>query len=134
MRTRTAHTSRSSCNSCSPASTRKNSPSRASIPRLCRKPRNPLANGCGSDSAGPMIRPGFLDSESRQDLIELARDGSAAHRLARRANALVLLDDGMSCEAIARVLLIDDDTIRTWFRLYQEDGIEGLASFGYEGG
>ena len=40
----------------------------------------------------------------------------------------------MSCEAIARVLLIDDDTIRTWFRLYQEDGIEGLASFGYEGG
>ena len=81
-----------------------------------------------------MIRPGFLDSESRQDLIELARDGSAAHRLARRANALVLLDDGMSCEAISRVLLIDDDTIRTWHRLYQEDGIEGLASFGYEGG
>jgi len=59
-----------------------------------------------------MIRPGFLDSESRQDLIELVRDGSAAHRLARRANALVLLDDGMSCEAIARVLLIDDDTGR----------------------
>ena len=80
-----------------------------------------------------MIRPGFLDSESRQDLIELARDGSAAHRLARRANALVLLDAGMSCEAIAQVLLIDDDTIRTWHRLYQEDGIEGLASFGYEG-
>jgi transposase len=81
-----------------------------------------------------MIRPGFLDSESRQDLIELARDGSAAHRLGRRANALVLLDDGMSCEAVARVLLIDDDTIRTWYRLYQEDGIEGVASFGYEGG
>ncbi len=80
-----------------------------------------------------MIRPGFLDSVSRQDLIELARDGSAAHRLARRANALVLLDQGMSCEAIARVLLLDDDTIRTWHRLYTEDGIEGLASFGYEG-
>ena len=29
---------------------------------------------------------------------------------------------------------MDDDTIRTWHRLYQEDGIEGLASFGYEGG
>jgi transposase len=81
-----------------------------------------------------MIRPGFLDSESRQDLIELTRDGSAAHRLARRANALVLLDDGMSCEAVAKVLYLDDDTIRTWHRLYQEDGIEGLASFGYEGG
>jgi len=80
-----------------------------------------------------MIRPGFLDRESRHDLIELARDGSAAHRLARRANALVLLDDGMSCAAIAKVLLLDDDTIRTWYRLYEEDGIEGLASFGHEG-
>jgi len=51
-----------------------------------------------------MIRRSFLDSESRQDLIELARDGSVAHRLARRANALVLLDDGMSCEAIAEAM------------------------------
>jgi len=50
-----------------------------------------------------MIRPGFLDPESRQDLIELARDGSAAHRLARRANALVLLDDGMSFTVLAAV-------------------------------
>ena len=81
-----------------------------------------------------MIRSGFLDDESRRDLTELARDGSAAHRLARRANALVLLDAGMSCEAIAEVLLLDDDTIRTWHRLYEEDGIEGLSSFGYEGG
>jgi len=81
-----------------------------------------------------MIRPGFLDSESRRDLIELARDGSAAHRLARRANALVLLDKGMSCQSIAEVLLLNGDTIRTWYQLYQEDGIEGLASFGHEGG
>ena len=80
-----------------------------------------------------MIRPGFLDIELRQNLIELARDGSAAHRLARRANALVLLDDGMSCEAIAKVLLLDDDTIRTWYRLYEGDGIEGLTNFSYEG-
>ena len=81
-----------------------------------------------------MIRGGFLDSESRQELIELAGEGAAPRRLARRANALVLLDDGMSCEAAAKVLLLDDDTIRTWYRLYQDDGIEGLASFGYRGG
>jgi transposase len=81
-----------------------------------------------------MIRRGFLDSESRRELIELARDGSAAHRLARRANALVLLDKGMSCQSVAEVLLLDNDTIRTWYQLYQEDGIEGLASFGHEGG
>ena len=81
-----------------------------------------------------MIRGGFLDPESRRDLIELARDGSAAHRLARRANALVLLDDGVNCAVIARMLLLDDDTIRGWYQLYQEDGIDGLASFGHEGG
>jgi transposase len=81
-----------------------------------------------------MIRPGFLDSESRDDLIELARDGLAEHRLARRAKALVLLDNGMSCQSVAEVLLLDNDTIRTWYQLYQEDGVEGLASFGHEGG
>jgi transposase len=80
-----------------------------------------------------MIRAGFLDPESRRDLIDLGRDGSVAHRLARRANALVLLDDGMSCGDVARVLLLDDDTVRTWYRLYQQDGIEGLAGFGHEG-
>ena len=73
----------------------------------------PLAKRRDWDSTVGMIRRGFLDSESRKDLTEMARDGSAAHRLARRANALVLLDDGMSCEAIAQVLLLDDDTIRS---------------------
>jgi transposase len=80
-----------------------------------------------------MIKAGFLDAQSRRDLIELARDGSVAHRLARRANALVLLDQGMSCSAVARVLFLDDDTIRTWHRLYQDDGFDGLVSFGYDG-
>ena len=81
-----------------------------------------------------MIRRDFLDPESRQDLIDLTRDGSVAHRLARRANALLLLDGGMSCEAVVKVLFMDDDTVRTWYQLYQEDGIDGLASFGHEGG
>ena len=102
-------------------------------PELRENPKTPLAKRRDPDSTERMIRPGFLDIESRQNLIELARDGSAAHRLARRANALVLLDDGMSCEAIAKVLLLDDDTIRTWYRLYEGDGIEGLTNFSYEG-
>ena len=35
-----------------------------------------------------MIRGGFLSAEDRKHLIALARDGSAAARLTRRANAL----------------------------------------------
>ena len=65
-----------------------------------------------------MIRGGFLDPNIRADLIALVRDGKAETRLTRRANALLLLDDGMSCEAIAKVLYLDDDTIRYWYQLY----------------
>ena len=62
-------------------------------------------------------------------MIALARDGSAAHRLGRRANALLLLDDGLSCEEAAKVLFLDDDTIRRWHGLFLEDGLEGLTRF-----
>jgi putative heme iron utilization protein len=41
-----------------------------------------------------MIRGGFLSADERQALVELARDGLAEHRVARRANAIVLLDQG----------------------------------------
>jgi len=81
-----------------------------------------------------MIRRGFLTPASRKELTELARDGSAAHRLARRANALLLLGDGMSCEAVGKVLYMDDDTIRSWYRLYEAEGLKGIASLRYEGG
>ena len=55
-----------------------------------------------------MIRAGFLDAESREDLIELARDGTTEHRLACRANALLLLDKGWNCERTAEALYLDD--------------------------
>jgi hypothetical protein len=53
-----------------------------------------------------------LPPSERSALIALARDGSAAHRLARRANAVLLLDRGWSCAEVAEALLIDDDTVR----------------------
>jgi len=41
------------------------------------------------DSAGGMIRGEFLSGNDRRALIEIARDGLAEHRVARRANGLV---------------------------------------------
>src|SRR5215204_6564181 len=76
-----------------------------------------------------MIRGGFLGAEDRNKLIALARDGSAASRVTRRANALVLLDDGWSAQEVADAFLLDDDTIRGWFKLFEQGGIEGLTSF-----
>jgi transposase len=82
-----------------------------------------------ADSDGGMIRGGFLGQEDRNKLIALARDGSAASRLTRRANALVLLDHGWSCQEVAGALLLNDDTIRGWLKLFEQRGIEGLTSF-----
>ena len=73
-----------------------------------------------------MIRAGFLSREERAALTELARDGSVTHRLARRATALVLLDDGMSCEQVGKVLLLDDDTIRRWHGAFAQGGRKAL--------
>jgi hypothetical protein len=56
-------------------------------------------------------------------VVELAREGSAG-----RANARVLLDDGMGYEAIAT-----EDTIRSKRRLHEGYGIEFVTDFGYKG-
>jgi len=80
-----------------------------------------------------MIRGGFLDPKTRQELIALVRDGKAEMRLGRRANALLLLHDGLSCETVAKVLYLDDDTIRHLYKLFQEKGLSWLGDFGYRG-
>jgi transposase len=80
-----------------------------------------------------MLRGGFLSADERRALTELARNARAENRVARRANAIVLLDQGLSCEHIAAVFLLDDDTIRNWYRAYERGGIAGLKTFDYKG-
>jgi transposase len=80
-----------------------------------------------------MIRPGFLSPEERAALVRMARNGTAEQRVARRANAIVLLNDGWSCEDVAAAFLLDDDTVRDWFKRYAKDGVSALKAFGYEG-
>jgi hypothetical protein len=60
----------------------------------------------------PMIRPGFLSSADRLELEACVRRQREDHGIARRANAILLLDDGESCARIAKFLYLDDDTIR----------------------
>jgi transposase len=81
-----------------------------------------------------MIRGGFVSEGDRKALVALARDNLSAGRVTRRANALVLLDDGLSCQEVAKVLLFDDDTIRGWYDLFEQGGLEGLTSFDMGGG
>ena len=53
-----------------------------------------------------MIRPNFLSSEERCDLQACVRRQREDHGIARRANALLLLDDGKTCVQIAEFLYL----------------------------
>ncbi len=41
--------------------------------------------------------------------------------------------EGWSCPQVAHALLLDDDTIRSWRKLFEQRGIEGITSFGVGG-
>ena len=96
------------------------------------KGRKSVARTGFLDFSGGMIRGGFLSVSQRMELLALLRSGRAEQRLARRANALLLLDDGWSCEKLAEALYLDDDTLRGWRKTYDASGLLGLERF--EGG
>ena len=81
-----------------------------------------------------MIRPSFLSSAERLELEACVRNQREDHGVARRANAILLLDDGKSCQVIAEFLYLDDDTIRGWHKTYRESGWDALAFDGWKGG
>ena len=59
-----------------------------------------------------MIGSNFLSRSERIELEACVRRQREDHGIARRANALLLLDDGERCAQIAKFLYLDDDTIR----------------------
>ena len=81
-----------------------------------------------------MIHPGFLTSPERRELAACVRSHREDHGVGRRANAILLLDDGKSCQMIAEFLYLDDDTVRGWYKTFRENGWESLAVDGWKGG
>src|SRR5271165_5129660 len=71
---------------------RETQPTPSSIPRVIEDPRKLLRGGGFWIRLQGMIRGGFLSAKERADLTALARNGLAEHRVARRANAILLLD------------------------------------------
>ncbi len=80
-----------------------------------------------------MIRGRFLSAKERTALQAVMRHPSEIHGVARRANAILLLDDGLSCTDVAKVLYLDDDTVRTWFKRYQTGGLDEMKVFDWKG-
>lgn len=80
-----------------------------------------------------MIRSGFLSDDERRELTAVAKRPSGKTGVSRRAHAIVLLDRGMSFEAVAQVMLMDDEAVRDWHRKWVEGGAERLSHFGWSG-
>ena len=80
-----------------------------------------------NNSGKRMIRSGFLSCAERLELEVFVRSQREDHGVARRANALLLLDDGKPCQVIAKFLYLDDDTIRGWHKTYRKSGWNALA-------
>ena len=81
-----------------------------------------------------MIRPNFLSPTERLELESCVRSQREDHGIARRANAILLLDDGESCSQIAKFLYLDDDTIRGWHKSYRDGGWDAVSVDGWKGG
>ncbi len=86
------------------------------------------------DSSRVMIRPDFLSSTERLELEACVRRQREDHGIARRANAILPLDDGESCVQIAKFLYLDDDTILGWHKTYRDSGWDALTVDGWKGG
>ena len=68
----------------------------------------------------------FLTRTERLTLEAALRSRKGAALKVRRANALLLLDDGLSPTDVARVLYLDDETVRSWKRGFEQDGLGSL--------
>ena len=80
-----------------------------------------------------MIRGRFLSAKERTALQAVMRHPSETHGVARRANAILLLDDGWNCAKVAEAIYLDDDTVWTWFKRYQAGGLDEIEGFDWKG-
>ena len=80
-----------------------------------------------------MICPHFLSPEDRLELERCLRRHREEYGIAGRANAIVLLDKGKFCAEIAEFLHLDDDTIRSWYKAFRQEGWDALALDGWQG-
>lgn len=85
------------------------------------------------DSTYSMSTQGFLTVPEKQELLALVRRQSEAHGVARRANALLLLDKGWSFETVAEALFLDDSSVRAFRAAFAQGGAGALSQFGWRG-
>ena len=81
-----------------------------------------------------MVHAKFLSVSDRAYLVSVLRCPSEDHGIARRANAILLLDDGLSHAKVAEVLYLSEGTIREWHKRFRDGGFDELSTFDWQGG
>ena len=76
---------------------------------------------------------GFLTSEQ---IVAYKQMHKKAHSLREgdRIKAILLLNKGLSYEEVAELLLIDEGTVRRWYKIFRIEGIKTLLKDKYIGG
>ena len=75
-----------------------------------------------------------MTSEQRMVFEGIMRRQSEEHGVARRVNAILLLDDGWDYEQIAIALYISEGTVREWRKHFENGGLDELTTFDWQGG
>src|SRR5438105_7606376 len=66
-------------------------------------------------------------------VLKEAHYASLGRKHADRIKAILLLNDGLAYNQVAKILLIDETTIRRYEHEYKEKGIDGLLEDRYQG-
>ena len=66
--------------------------------------------------------------------LKLAHKQTREKRLADRIKAVLMFHFGFTYSQITQALLLDEVTVRRYFRKFQEKGIDGLLEMRYQGG
>jgi transposase len=74
----------------------------------------------------------FLPKE-KVNAFKKAHRAAKSKREADRIKTILLLNQGYSYEETARILLLDDSTIRTYYQEYQQGGLDKVVSDYYKG-
>ena len=73
-------------------------------------------------------------SEEQITVLRLTHKGIKDKKLADRIKAILALNTGFSYEQIAKLLLLDEVTLRRYVQKFQDKGIDGLLEYRYHGG
>lgn len=67
------------------------------------------------------------------DVLEEAHRAAQGKKAADRIKTILLLNKGFTYAQIADILMLDDTTVRRYFKEFNEQGIDGLLEDHYQG-